>query len=164
MLGEIISNFMSTNYIMKAQTLHISLTPSLFIKYAKDGFEAAQFFKNKKYFSPVPYYLYCRSIELSLKAFLLHNSKKLDELKSRKYGHNLGKILEEAKKYNLSKLLNVTSLEENELQKASALYDNPNKAFEYSRVIDAVHGYNNFPKLKIIKRLAKKLLKIKNSI
>lgn len=155
---------MGKNYVLKVKTLHIELTPTLFLKYAHDCFEAAQFFKNKKGFSPVPYYLYCRSIELSLKAFLFHNTVSLQTLKNKNYGHNLKNLLTESKKHNLSKFLNITNLEKKELQKASLLYDNPNKAFEYSRVMDAVRGYKDFPELKTIKRLTKKLFKIKNLI
>ena len=153
---------MNATCVIKAKTLHANLTSSLFTKDAKDDFWAAQFFNNKKYFSPVPYYLYCRSIELSLKAFLLHNGKKLSELKKKPYGHNLKNILEEVKNSSQNKYLNVTTLEENELQKANTLYDKPVKAFEYPRVIDAMRGYNNFPRLITLKKLAKKLLKIKN--
>ena len=47
-------------------------------------------------FSPVPYYLYCHSLELGLKAFLLTKGATKHELKN-VLRHNLRKILPEAR-------------------------------------------------------------------
>jgi len=49
--------------------LHIN--PLGFHRYASEFLRAAQDFRMNDGFSPVPYYLVCRSIELALKAFLL---------------------------------------------------------------------------------------------
>lgn len=154
---------MGIKYIFKAKPSHVELTSSLFIKYANDCYEAAHFFNDKKYFSITPYYLYCKSIEISLKAFLVHNGIKIRDLKNTsEYGHNIEKILIKSKIYKLEELINFTDIEIKELKKAGSLYDIKNKSFEYPLVIDAVRGYNNFPDLKILKTMAKKLLKVKD--
>jgi hypothetical protein len=50
----------------------------------------------------MPYYfLLGQSIELSLKAFLLGRGVPLKELRSRKYGHNLETLLDEARRRKL---------------------------------------------------------------
>ena len=134
-------------YILKAETGHIKLTPCLFFKYAKECFEAGNYIEKKTRFSVVPYYLYCRSIELSLKAFLFNNNFSINKLKTQ-YGHNLIKLFNEFNNiYNKSfkNKLNILESEKNELKKASCLYDKKNKAFEYVKIIHTVHGYNSFP-------------------
>jgi hypothetical protein len=64
---------------------------------------------NDRVFMPF-YFLLGQSIELSLKAFLLGRKVKLSTLKSREYGHNLEKLLKEARRRKLGnevKLLGV---------------------------------------------------------
>lgn len=71
-----------------------------FHKYAKSFFDTAVFFPKLGYFddfSPAPFYLYCHSIELSLKALLL--LEKEESLKTvKKFSHDLVKMLEKIKK------------------------------------------------------------------
>ncbi len=79
---------------IKAKHVTINITPFGFYHYGKEFFDAAVGFKQSTKYSPVSYYLYCHSIELFLKAFLLVKGVSKKELKnSKNYGHNLEKIL-----------------------------------------------------------------------
>jgi len=61
----------SKNVVIKAEPGHLHISPFGFFHYGKEFFDAAKGFKHPAHYSPVPYFLYCRSIELVLKAFLL---------------------------------------------------------------------------------------------
>jgi hypothetical protein len=69
---------MRKNIVIKVEPLKIKITPYGFYKYATDYFFATDKWttavKDAGY-SPVPYFLYCRTIELGLKAFLLAKDK-----------------------------------------------------------------------------------------
>jgi hypothetical protein len=107
-------------------------------------------------FSPVPYYLYCRSLELGLKAFLLAKGGTLDELKS-DLGHDLGKILREARGRGLEQTVPFAAHWEDELRKANAYY--PSKGFEYFEIKTAVRGYPQLPALDVLNEIVTTLLK-----
>jgi hypothetical protein len=59
------------NVVIKVPPMVLHISPLGFHRYASEFLRAAQGFKINDGFSPVPYYLICRSTELSLKAFLL---------------------------------------------------------------------------------------------
>ena len=139
------------DHVIHVPTAHINLSPTLFRKYAAQYLQCHRSFKPGNEYSPVPYFLVCRSIEFALKAMHL-------ELKSRKevkgkYGHNLAKLYEELPPEN--KVLE--SHESGVLTNASVIYDVPNKGFEYVSVYDAVTGLKAFPDLGVLERIAEKL-------
>ncbi len=104
-----------------------------------------------KVFAPIPVlYLIGHSMELSLKAFLLHKGVTLSELRTR-FGHNLGKCLKKAK--NLGLYSSVT-FDESELDAFSALdclYST--KQLEY-----IVTGPKTFPAFGFIHTMSQKLV------
>lgn len=57
------------------------------------------------------YFLIARSIELSLKAFLLGRGIPISVLRSRKYGHNLEALLVEARKRKLGSEVKLTNID-----------------------------------------------------
>ncbi len=107
-------------------------------------------------FSPVPYYLCCRSLELVLKAFLLAKGVSQRELMKRDLGHDLCKILLKAKNLDLEKEVPLTSHWEAEVEKANDYY--ADKGFEYLDVATAGRGYPNLPNLDILNELVSTLL------
>ena len=115
-------------------------------------------------FSPVPYYLCCHSIELSLKAFLLASSdttniEHLDELK-KELKHGLGHDLEAAfRRAESQGIRNVVQLPNDVgslLRTATEYYKT--KGFEYFSVVDAVSGYRDLPSLDELRELASVLV------
>ena len=61
---------MTRNVTIKLETIHINLSPYGFNLYAEEYLAVARSIKIGSTFSPVPYYLYCRCLELGIKAFL----------------------------------------------------------------------------------------------
>ncbi len=141
--------------IIKIPTAKVKLSPYGFFRYGADFLKAGDAFKTEgEKFSPVPYYLYSRSIELFLKAFLLANDVSKEKLKD-KYRHNLEKILKGAKSFNIIGVVEITPEEEKEIAKANAYY--ASKGFEYFELKTAMKGYPNLPDLDILKELSSKL-------
>ena len=144
-------------YILNAETCFMNVSPFGFYKYAKDFFDAGQSHKKGGNFSPVPYYLYCRSIELVLKSFLLDKRVSKKDLKEN-YGHNLIKLLSEIKKSFDVKPL--SDSEEDVIKMADNYYSNKNKGFEYFEVHRAANGYSDLPDLLQLENISRKLLGI----
>lgn len=75
-------------------TAMVRIGPVGFVLYAEEFLEAACAIpehsqaRGSRRFTPVPFYLFCRALELALKAFLLAKNRPLDELKAI-YGHDL---------------------------------------------------------------------------
>jgi hypothetical protein len=120
--------------------------------YAVQYYKCKQGFDNDGKFSPVPYFLVCRAIELELKAKHLE-SKSRAQVKTQ-YGHNLRKSYDDLA--DVEQVLD--SVEYRELERASAIYNIPKKGFEYVSVYDAVTGHQNFPDLSVLDRIARKLI------
>ena len=79
------------------------ITPTIFCSYASQYLTAALTAGTEAGFSPVPYYLCCHSLELSMKAFLV--LKGLDPYKEiKKLGHDLEEILTKARGLGLERL------------------------------------------------------------
>jgi hypothetical protein len=141
-----------TSYVLTAETGHINLSPTLFHKYARDYLDCERTFRAASAYSPVPYFLVCRAIELELKARHLE-SKSRAEVK-KEFGHDLKKSYDALP--TTEKVLN--SGEYAELVRASEIYDVPNKGFEYVSVGDAVTGLSNFPSLTVLEAIAAKVI------
>lgn len=149
--------------LAKVKPIKIRVSPYGFYLYANDFFSAATLWKDLKRFSPVPYYLYCRSIELALKSFILCHDKNIttEKLKDKKkYGHDLIKCLNQAEKVFGKRLLE--DKERENVEKANKYYKE--KGFEYFRVIDFVCGRQNIPDLLILKQASSKLLNLLSSL
>ncbi len=137
---------------IEPKTGHINVSPTMFHLYAGQYLRCKRGFQLREHFSPVPYFLVCRAIELELKARHLE-SKPRTEVK-KEYGHNIRKAYDELDAS--ARILDDT--EYSELVRASAIYDVPNKGFEYCSVYDAGRGYTNFPDLDVLDRIAHKLI------
>jgi hypothetical protein len=96
-------------------------------------------------------YLIGHSMELSLKAFLLHKGVELRRLRSKDLSHKLGKCLEKAKTLGL---LDAATFDDDELG-AFAVLDElySTKQLEY-----IVTGYKSFPIFGYVQAMSRKLL------
>jgi hypothetical protein len=143
--------------VINAKPLVVNISPLGFNRYANDFLKAAQYLKGEDRFSPVPYYLYCRSIELSLKSFLLVKGVPNITLKNRNtLGHNLEKNLKKAESLGLSDVIVITTQHRMELKKANEYY--ASKGFEYFKVVKALKGYKDLPDLSVLSNLASLLV------
>ena len=149
---------MAKKYILKVETGHYNMTPFGFHKYASDYLIAADSWtKNimKEGYSPVPYFLYSRSIELGLKAYLL--AKKLSLKSVIKCSHDLNMTLNLAKLNFLDSFVTMSSDEEKHITLANEIYSK--KGFEYFFILNHVTGIDKFPSLTVLHQYSNKLLK-----
>jgi hypothetical protein len=109
--------------------------------YAGDFLAAAkQFAPPVNRFSPVPYYLICHSIELSLKAFLFtvgHNKEK-----RKKLNHDLEKALQAAEEGQLGSYLHIAAADRLLIHNANKLYSK--KEFEYFESLETIYDPHEF--------------------
>jgi hypothetical protein len=111
--------------------------------------------------SPVEKFLTCRSIELSLKAFLSMKGRRLVELAGGVFGHDLQNLLSEADADGLSAIVDLTGDERAAIEFAHRYY--LEKVFEYPALTEAMKAYPGDPALQPLLgaagRLVAKLLK-----
>jgi hypothetical protein len=143
------------SYVLKAEAGKIKFSPFGFQYYASEFLNTARAHPARERFTPVPYYLYCRSLELSLKAFLLLKGKSINFVKE-EIRHDLLEGLKEAKKLDIDKLVLVEQREEKELKKANKYY--VSKSFEYVNITKSANGYPGLPNLDILDDLAGRLV------
>src|SRR5208337_654770 len=140
-----------------------NVSPYGFRLWAKEFYECYRCyrsFERTSDFSPVPYFLLCRAIELQFKAFHLaalgqsavKNTGKSAVDVVKEYKHHL------TKSYNdLPATLRTLSTEEFRLlKKANRIYSG--KGFEYFNVGHAGRGFSNFPDLYALDALATKII------
>ncbi len=122
--------------------------------YATDFLAAAKSFETpNNRFSPVPYYLICHSIELSLKSYLFSAGFKKKDRK--KLNHDLEKALQTAEENGLGSHLEITSFDRDALQKANKLY--PKKEFEYFESLETIYDPHDFD-VNVLSLFAERLL------
>lgn len=140
------------NITITPGTGHVNLSPTLFHAYAIQYLQCERSFTTDANYSPVPYFLLCRAIELELKTKHLESKSRVEVKKQ--YGHNLTKSYDELPASDKT----LDASEYTVLVHASKIYDVPNKGFEYVTVGDAVTGLKNFPDIAVLKRIAEKLV------
>jgi hypothetical protein len=130
---------------MPIETGYINFSPVGFKLAARDFRRCADTFKPPK-FSIVPYFLYCRAIELGLKAIHLETHTQQEAMN--RFRHDL------IRSYKALPLERRTlSTEDSDLlAQISRLYER--KAFEYVQPGDAGRGFSDFPDLEQLARLA----------
>ena len=138
--------------VCQAQGSFANLSPMAFRKWAREYHECAIPLLSRPEFSPVPYFLLCRAIELELKAEHLE-IKRQPEVKSR-FGHHLVKSYT-ALPHHLQ-VLDTAELEI--LMQADSIYTR--KDFEYFNPEHALRGYSQYPNLATLDEVARKLLKL----
>lgn len=136
--------------ISGAGGIYANLSPDAFHRWATHYYKCKQDFQPPHSFSPVPYFLLCRAIELEIKSKHLR-CKRQTEIKN-EYWHDLMKA------YNAldqeDKVL--TQGEVKVLECANEIY--ASKGFEYFEPEDALRGYSNYPDLELLDTIARKLI------
>lgn len=138
------------NYTLTAEPGFINFSAFAFRLWARHYYKCRHDFINPNNFSPVPYFLLCRAIELELKA--RHLEKKRQREIARTFNHRI-------KSAYLALPKRQQTLDAEELavlKQANAIY--ATKGFEYIQPIDAATAYKRFPDLDALDRVAKKLL------
>ena len=107
-------------------------------------------FKSPDKFSPVPYFLLCRAIELEIKSRHLMNVTQI-QVKNN-FGHNLSQAYEALTPAEKT----LTKDEETTLKIASEIYNR--KGFEYFEPLSLLKGYKDFPDLTVLNSIVNKLV------
>lgn len=143
-----------TVHELKAENITIRVDGYWLRHYATDFLSAAKSFEvPENRFSPIPYYLTCHSIELSLKSFLYTAGfKKKDQ---KKLNHDLVKALNVAEDNGLNAHIVIEASERDALEKANRLY--PKKEFEYFERLQTIYDPHDFD-LEVLASFAQRLL------
>jgi len=106
-------------------------------------------------------FLYCKSIELSLKAFLLAKNVPVGRLRGKKgIRHDLVKGLEEAELRGLGDVVRIRRTYKEELRKANGYYA-AKQGFEYMDDCDVLmkwRGVGDFPNIEVLCKFARTLV------
>jgi len=112
-----------TNYVLKPEPIHIDVSPTGFLFYAADFLNAHAAHRSANAFSPPAYSLVCRSLELSIKSFLLAKGMTRQEIKNRRnYGHDLKKLLRKAKELGINEISPISDSQQEQINKANDWY------------------------------------------
>lgn len=141
---------------INAEPIHLNISPYGFNHYAAEYLAVARSVEIGTSFSPVPYYLYCRCLELGLKAFLLLKGVPEQELKRKSLGHDLNAIVLRCEVLGLLSYLTLSSEEKGEISKANEYY--ATKDFEYVNVFKVVQGYPELPDLQVLDSIGAKII------
>jgi hypothetical protein len=137
---------------IRVEPLELNLSPEAFHRYAVHYYKCKQDFQSPDGFSPVPYFLLCRAIELEIKS--RHLKKKRQTEVKREYSHRLMQA------YNAltpsEQVLTPSQVEV--LEAASKIY--ASKGFEYFKPQDALTGFSRYPDLTLLDSIAKRLIGI----
>jgi len=143
---------MSPTTTVSVQGFFANLSPDAFHLWATHYYKCRQDFQCPDRFSPVPYFLLCRAIELELKSRHLV-AKRQPEVKDA-YGHRIAQVYAD-----LPVSEQVLSVEQFDLlRRASDIY--ASKGFEYFNPEDALTGFSRFPDLAELDAIAKELLRL----
>lgn len=121
-----------------------------FRKWARQYYECAAPLLPLTEFSPVPYFLLCRAIELELKAE--HLETKLEAEVRNDFRHHLVKSYVALPAHRQT----LTAGELDLLKQADAVYSK--KGFEYFKPEHALRGYSQYPDLGSLNDLTRRLL------
>ena len=135
--------------IVNAGGINANLAPDAFRKWARHYYACKQTFHIEDRFSPVPYFLLCRAIELQLKSdFLVTQSQ--EQVKAR-FDHNLEALYDQLPA--VAKVLSTVELKV--LRRANAIYKE--KEFEYFEPEDALTAFKRYPDLSELDGVVKKI-------
>jgi len=141
----------SQGIVVEVGTATVRMDPVGFAIYADQFLLASSAIPADGKYSPVPYYLLCRALELILKALLLAKGRSLTALKDT-FGHNLDALWNAALTEGLSELIKpLPPTAEADLAKANAYYKG--KAFEYFDFSRWANKYEGLPPLDRLREL-----------
>lgn len=139
-----------TNQVIEVPSIEVNISPDGFHLWAQHYYKCMRDFISPNSFSPVPYFLLCRAIELQLKAFHL-KTKRQTQVKT-EFGHDLMRSYSALSSGDQI----LSQVELDELTKANEVYSS--KGFEYFAPVNALRGYSNFPDLEVLEQVCQKLL------
>lgn len=148
--------------VVQVGTATVKMDPVGFSLYAEEFYLAGAAIpqhsqaRGNTTFTPVPSYLFCRALELILKAFFLSKHHPPDSLK-KKFGHNLEALWRAATQEGILDIIGILGPHfESDLQWANSYYKG--KAFEYFDFRRWARGYRDLPPLARFRDATKKVV------
>jgi hypothetical protein len=127
-----------------------------FFLYSEDFLAAYHAYSPNVPFSPAKCYLVCRSLELSLKAFLSSRGESVSDIK-KEIGHDLGSALDKATNLGILDAVGMSAEDECEIRKANEWYQF--KRLEYFAIQNLVDVWNkDTPNLQALAKIAGQLI------
>ena len=143
-----------TVHKLHAKNIEICVDGYWLRHYAEDFLSAAITFDvPKNRFSPIPYYLICHSIELSLKSYLF--TAGFSKKDRKKMSHDLVHALREAQGNGIGHYIVISSMETEAVFRANQLYSR--KEFEYFESLETIYDPHDFD-IEVLKSLARRLI------
>lgn len=137
-------------HVITASAGFVNLSPHAFRRWARHYLQCRHDFRPPEGYSPVPYFLLCRAIELELKARHLEALRQHQVKKQ--FGHNLIKAY-------AALPAEQQTLAEDELEVLAAANEvYVDKGFEYMNMEDALSGFRRSPDLAKLDQIAKRLI------
>jgi hypothetical protein len=140
----------TANIRMSAETGVSNFSAYAFHRWAVDYYKCRHDFVSAHSFSPVPYFLLCRAIELELKA------RHLEKRRQRRVRETFRHRIKSAYLALPPRQKTLSPAELLVLKQANSIY--ATKGFEYINPQDAATAYERFPNLDALDAVAKKLL------
>ncbi len=130
------------------------VTSAGFMLDAREFLKAAELILNRTSSVSLPaYFLFSRSIELSLKAFLLNCGMGAKKLSSHEYGHNLVALLKEANNRGLQVRVPLEPIESGVIEMLSQEYLSTRLGYRITR------GEYRLPLIEVTEEVARKLFR-----
>ncbi|HEU0073840.1 MAG TPA: hypothetical protein VFS30_07495 [Dehalococcoidia bacterium] len=138
--------------VVRPDPLRIRIGPASFHRWATHFYKCKQDFvpPDGHGFSPVPYFLLCRAIELELKA--RHFVRGVSDVR-KQYSHKLATSYNDLESFEKT----LTEDEFGVLVGADNVYSGY-KGFEYIQPGDLLRGFSTFPDLVVLDQVASKLI------
>ena len=136
--------------ISAAGGINANLAPNAFHRWAQHYYKCKQDFESPQRFSPVPYFLLCRTIELELKA--RHLRVMTQEQVKKAFRHDLIRAYDALP----SPQKQLDSADVLLLRQANDFYSG--KGFEYFDAENALTAYKRYPDLAALDRVARRFL------
>ena len=154
-----------TDYVLKANPGHLTMTGAAFMAYANRYYEAAMGWLSSSQqvigFDPVPYYLLCQSLELHLKSFIWLQDRVDAETIKNRYRHNLKKLWNHSKARRIERFARTTKLRDSVISLIGPYYQT--RKFNYLDLNMIFNGYRDLQSeprvLPTLKRLTNQLRK-----
>lgn len=136
--------------------INIKMGPLGLHFYAEHYLNAAKSINDGTGFNPAKYYLACHALECVLKAYLSLKGHSLISLSGSNFGHDLSKLLAQAEKDSLTKIIELSESEKFQINRAGKYYGE--KVFEYPTIGETVSAYQHLPDLPILMTLTDRMV------
>ena len=134
----------------------VHMTPLAFQIYAMEFCDAGSELPKTDGGFPRPvFFLFCRSIELSLKSFLNASGLSVTELSTSPYAHRLSALLSKAETLKLFETVPITEVDRDIIIEAEPYY--AEKLFEYPSIPEAGRAFKGAPDLRQLESTARVL-------